>query len=175
MESGFETRAAGPSTPPDDQLEVRVIRSPRRRKTSQARLVDGVLVVRIPAALTRRDEDRTVQRFVERFERRRTTATIDLPARARSLAAELGLPEPTSIRWVDNQSTRWGSCTSATGTIRLSRLMAGFPAWVIDGVIVHELAHLAEPNHSPAFWALANRYPLMERTRGFLIAKGLED
>ena len=159
-----------PGTPP-----VRVIRSARRRKTSQARLANDVLEVRIPAWMSAEEERRTVAAFVARFERRRAVAPVDLAARAALLAAEHDLPVPDSIKWVDNQSSRWGSCTSTTGAIRLSTRLAGFPAWVIDGVIVHELAHLAEPNHSRAFWELANRYPLTERTRGFLMAKGLVD
>jgi hypothetical protein len=162
-------------TPTPEAPPVRVVRSARRRKTSQARLVDGVLEVRIPAWMNAAEEARAVTEFLERFQRRRATAPIDLPARAAELAAQHDLPEPTSIRWVDNQSSRWASCTAQTGAIRMSTRMAGFPAWVIDGVIVHELAHLLEPNHSPAFWRLANRYRLMERTRGFLIAQGFRD
>lgn len=162
---------SGADAPPT----VRVIRSARRRKTSQARLVDGMLEVRIPAWMSAVEEQTTVARFLERFERRRAVAPIDLAARAATLAAEHDLPEPASIRWVDNQSSRWASCTAESGAIRMSNRMAGFPAWVVDGVIVHELAHLLEPNHSPAFWRLANRYRLMERTRGFLIAQGFAD
>jgi predicted metal-dependent hydrolase len=58
------------------------------------------------------------------------------------------------------------------GSIRLSDRMARFPDWVIDYVVVHELAHLVEPNHTSEFWALVSSYPLTERARGFLLAKG---
>ena len=61
------------------------------------------------------------------------------------------------------------------GTIRLSDRLAPWPPWVRDYVLVHELAHLAVPDHSPAFWRLVDRYPLSERARGFLIAKGMEE
>jgi len=61
------------------------------------------------------------------------------------------------------------------GAVRVSRRLADFPPWVLDYVLVHELAHLAEADHSPAFWALVARYPLAERARGFLMAKGLEE
>jgi predicted metal-dependent hydrolase len=85
------------------------------------------------------------------------------------------LPQPSSVRWVDNQLWRWASCTPEDRSIRVSSRVAAFPAWVIDGVLVHELAHLVEAGHGPAFWGFANRYPKMERVRGFLIAKGGED
>jgi predicted metal-dependent hydrolase len=66
-----------------------------------------------------------------------------------------------------------GVLQPAVGVIRLSRSLSAFPAWVLDYVIVHELAHLEIPGHGPAFWEIVNRYPLTERARGFLIAKGL--
>ena len=155
-------------------VQVEVIRSPRRRKKVQARKVDGVLRVSIPATMTRKDEEHWVGEMVRRFERRAETDQIDLTARAVRLVAAHDLPEPASVRWVDNQVSRWGSCTISDRTIRLSSRLAGYPSWVVDYVLVHELAHLAEPNHSPAFWAIVNRYPKTERARGFLIAKGID-
>ncbi len=155
-------------------MQVEVVRSPRRHKTVQARVVDGVLRVAIPASMTRAEESQWVDLMRARFERRAAAAPIDLAARAGRLARQHDLELPESIRWSDNQRTRWGSCTPANRTIRISTALAGFPRWVVDYVIVHELAHLTEPGHDRAFWNLVHRYPLTERARGFLIAKGLE-
>ncbi len=75
---------------------------------------------------------------------------------------------PDTVRWVDNQNSRWGSCTPSDRSIRLSTRLQGMPAWVIDYVLVHELAHLIEAGHTPAFWAWVDRYPKAERAKGFL-------
>lgn len=155
-------------------MDVEVVRSTRRQKTVEARQVDGRLRISIPATMTRAEEARWVQEMTRRFERRSLAIPIDLTERAQVLAQRHSLPLPASIRWVENQRTRWGSCTTSTGAVRLSTALASYPRWVLDYVIVHELAHLVEPNHSPAFWALVARYPRAERARGFLIAKGVE-
>lgn len=155
-------------------MKVEVVRSARRRKTVQAREIDGVLRVSIPASMTRADEEHWVAEMVRRMERRSSVTGIDLRSRADRLAARHRLPRADSIRWADNQVWRWGSCTPADGTIRISSRLAKEPAWVLDYVIVHELAHLAVPRHDARFWALVNRYPRAERARGFLMARGLE-
>ena len=148
-----------------------MIRSARRRKTAQARMVGAVLEVRIPGHSSAGEERELVEHFRARFERSAAAQAIDLDRRARELADRHGLSRPASIRWVGNQEQRWGSCTPTDGTIRLSDRLVGFPPWVIDYVIVHELAHLVEPSHGAAFWALVNRYPRTERARGYLQAK----
>lgn len=155
-------------------MDVEVIRSTRRRKTVEARQVGGRLRISIPATMTGAEERHWIEEMSRRFERRARAQPIDLTERARALARQYHLPAPASIRWVENQRTRWGSCTIATSAVRISTALAGFPAWVLDYVIIHELAHLIEPNHSPGFWALVARYPRAERARGYLIAKGVE-
>jgi predicted metal-dependent hydrolase len=76
--------------------------------------------------------------------------------------------EPSSVRWVRNQNGRWGSCTPSDRSIRISERIQTFPDWVVDYVILHELAHLIVANHNPQFWALVARYPKAERARGYL-------
>jgi hypothetical protein len=155
-------------------MEVAVFRSARRRKTVSARLVGDVLEVRLPSWMNAAEEARYVDDMRRKFERRRDADVIDVDALARRLARRYDLPQPAEVRWVDNQTSRWGSCTPADGTIRVSSRLAPWPRWVLEYVLVHELAHLAEVAHGPAFHALVARYPKAERATGFLIAKGLE-
>ena len=155
-------------------FDVKVIRSSRRTKTAQAKVVRGVIEVRIPSGCSAGEEAELVDHFVKKFERSHRAKLLDLDERAGRLAKKYDLPMPASIRWVSNQKHRWGSCTPSDGTIRLSDRLAGFPEWVIDYVVVHELAHLVESGHGPRFWALVEQYPLTERARGFLMAKGLD-
>lgn len=163
--------AGDEASPGPAPLEVQVTRSARRKKTAQARLVGGVIDLRIPAHCDAEEEQHFIDHFRERFERSRQADEVDLEARAAELADEYDLPHPSSVRWVSNQRTRWGSCTPTQGTIRLSDRMAYFPNWVVDYVLLHELAHLVELNHTPEFWSLIENYPLAERARGYLIAK----
>ena len=103
-------------------------------------------------------------------ERRRRPTDEALLERAKELSAKYldGEPDPVSVRWVDNQQHRWGSCTRETGAIRISTRLKGLPEWVINYVIIHELVHLLVPSHGPKFWALVEQYPKAERARGFL-------
>ena len=154
-------------------LRAEVVRSKRRRRTVQAEQVGDTLRISIPAAMTKAEEEHWVGVMVRRFERRTAAAEQDLEERAASLADRYGLPRPASIRWVGNQMKRWGSCTPVDGAIRISDRLTRYPTWVLDYVIVHELAHLAEPGHGRAFHALVDRYPKAERARGFLMGVDL--
>jgi predicted metal-dependent hydrolase len=156
-------------------MEIEVVRSARRRKTSSASVVDGKVRVLIPAWMSAAQEREVVDHLVARVERQHASKEVDLAARAALLSARHDLPAARAIRWVSNQGSRWGSCTPSTGEIRVSDRMAAFPLWVIDAVVVHELAHLVEPGHGPAFRALEERYPKLERATGFLIAKGFDE
>ena len=149
---------------------VEVIRSDRRVKTVSARIVEGVIRVRIPSWMSAQEESRFVTDIVERIEVQRRSNGIDLEGRARLLAEKFDLPLPASIRWSKTQRQRWGSCSTQSGHIRISDRLVDVPPWVLDHVIVHELAHLVIPNHSAEFDALVERYPLTERAIGYLMA-----
>ena len=158
----------------DGPVEVR--RSARRRRTVTAYRESGRTVVLIPAAFTPAEERRWVAQMVAKLQtredrrKRSLGGDEELMGRARALsAAHLGgVPQPASVRWVDNQQRRWGSCTPADGSIRLSSRLRSMPEYVVDYVLVHELAHLIEPSHDARFWALVAGYPRAERARGFL-------
>jgi predicted metal-dependent hydrolase len=135
---------------------------------------DGeTVVVLLPARMSRAEEARWVDVMLERLaagERRRRPSDTELTARAERLSQRYlgGRARPSSVRWVDNQVSRWGSCTVEDGSIRLSSRLRGMPVFVQDAVLVHELAHLLEPSHGPRFWALVEPYPQLERARGYL-------
>ena len=131
--------------------------------------------------MSKAEEAEWVEKMAARFEarerRRRLNSDGDLQRRARELNREYfdGRLKWSSFTYVTNQSTRFGSCSPADKTIRISSALAEMPSFVRDYVIIHELAHLEVPNHSPEFWALVNGYPLTERARGYLMAKGMEE
>jgi predicted metal-dependent hydrolase len=156
--------------PPRPLVEVRT--SPRRRKTASGFWQDGRVVILVPARLSKADRVELVEGLVKRVLAQRphvSTSDRDLERRAAVLADEyLGGVRPTSIRWVGNQQRRWGSCTSRTGEIRISERLRFVPGWVLDAVLVHELAHLIEPTHSARFRRLAARHPRTEEADTFL-------
>jgi predicted metal-dependent hydrolase len=163
--------AAGAGTLYGPDVEVR--RSARRRRTVSAYRQDGRTVVLVPARMSRAEEARWVTAMLERLarqERRTRPSDPDLLGRAQSLSARwMGCrARPTSVRWAPDQRRRWGSCSVDEGSIRLSSRLQGMPTWVVDYVLLHELAHLLEASHGPAFWALLGDYPDLARAKAFL-------
>jgi predicted metal-dependent hydrolase len=156
-----------------DRPVVEVRRSHRRTRTVSAYRKDGKVVVMIPARFTRAEESEWVDTMLGRLarsEQRGRRTDEQLMRRARELARDhlLDKVTPTSVRWVSNMTTRWGSCTTGEGTIRLSDRLQAMPTWVIDYVLLHELAHLIEPNHDARFWGWVDRFPKAERAKGYL-------
>ena len=134
-------------------------------------------VVLLPARFSKAEERRWVAEMLARLQardqrRERGARRSDeaLLGRARHLAATVldGKVRPESVRWVSNMAARWGSCTPADGSIRVSERLREMPSWVLDYVLVHELAHLLVPGHGADFWELVGRYPRADRARGYL-------
>ena len=156
-------------TPP-----IRIVASRRRRRTVAARLRSGVLELLVPDWMSGAERERWAEEMRQRLEKRmeRVRPSDDrLVQRARSLNERHfgGRLRWTSIAFAD-MSHLWGSCTYTTGAIRIAQRAAPLPEWVVDFLVVHELAHLEHSDHGPAFHELENRYPLTERARGFLMA-----
>jgi predicted metal-dependent hydrolase len=153
--------------------EVEVRRSRRRKRTVSAYRRDGKVIVMIPDRFTSAEEAQWVSTMLDRLdrsERRRRRTDDQLVRRARELCRQYLHEEvaPASVRWVGNMSTRWGSCTTTTGEIRLSERLQAMPSWVVDYVLLHELTHLIEPSHNKHFWHWVDQYPKAERAKGYL-------
>jgi predicted metal-dependent hydrolase len=168
---GREAVPAHGRTAAEDPL-VEVRSSARRKKTATAFYEGDRVVVVVPLRLSRRERDEVVQRLVRRVvARRNKTPASDevLLARALELSeAYLDGRRPTSVRYVTNQRRRFGSCTPATGEIRISSLLRGVPGYVLDAILVHELAHLSVVGHGPEFRELEQAYPRAGDARLFL-------
>ncbi len=131
------------------------------------------MIIMMPAHLSARQEQTWVDTMLARLEAaevRRRPSDEELMDRARDLA-EKYLPKTVrigSVQWSDQQGRRWGSCTVDSADIRISTRLRGMPRWVIDYVLVHELAHTIFKGHHEQFWALVSAFPHTERARGFL-------
>ncbi len=158
------------------EVEVRI--SARRKKTSEAKWVGGRIVVSVPAHLDRESRQKMIDWLVERLLTRHSLQSRlgddELLARAIELSDRyLVGARPASVRWVTNQTARWGSCSYYSGDIRVSHRLRAVPEWVLDSVLVHEVAHLTHPDHSPAFHRLAGTYPRHKEAGVFLAGYGL--
>lgn len=159
-------------------VTVRVRRDKRLRKSMRASYENGEVLVRIPPRTPEDQLDEAVDKLVERLLKRQTRSRQLQDDYLAERAAMLnkrhfdGQLSWNSIRWVGNMRRRLGSCTNGgptDGDIRISDRIRGWPKWVIEYVVAHELAHRKYPNHSKAFWAYLNRYPQAERARGFIM------
>ncbi len=146
-----------------DRPELEVRASTRRTKTGSAHWSGTKIVVAIPSRLRGAERDSFVDELVRRAMRERPQSIARdaaLEERARVLAelyTEARLP--SAVRFVANQRRRWASCSPASGEIRLSVRLRNVPDWVLDAVLVHELAHLHHVEHSAEFHAIADRHP----------------
>ncbi|NLX08409.1 MAG: M48 family metallopeptidase [Chloroflexi bacterium] len=158
-------------------LTVQVTRDRRLRSSVRWTLAGDTIQVRVPPQLPADRLESMLDEIVTRVLKQRTRARRlnddDLEQRARQINRRYFDGELSwhTIRWVNNMAHRLGSCTSGgatDGDIRLSDRIRHWPAYVLDYVLAHELAHRKYPNHSADFWAYLARYPHTERARGFI-------
>ncbi|MBO0839231.1 MAG: M48 family metallopeptidase [Sciscionella sp.] len=163
----------------EQRIEQRVeVRRSRRRSRTVSAYRDGeTVVVLLPARMSRAEEKHWVAEMLARLERsetrRRSPAVRSddaLMARCAQLSAKYLHDKalPSTVRWVQPMRTRWASATPAEGSIRVSKQLQQMPSWVLDYVLVHELAHLIVAGHGADFWALVHAYPKTDRAIGYL-------
>lgn len=153
---------------------VEVRRSDRRRRTVSAFREAGQTVIVVPARMSNADARRHAIELTARLQRKQAgpvSSDGKLANRAGYLRGRFlppGAPAPSSVRWSSAQQHRWGSCSSAEGSIRISDRMRPMPGYVLDYVLLHELAHLLVSDHGPSFESLLAPYPELGRARAFL-------
>lgn len=171
-----------------ENIAYRVIPSDRRTVAIQI-LPDGQVLVRCPKTMDRAQVERFVQskeRWIlkhlpapgqpfEPFDRKvlknlTQQAAERIPERVAHFAARMGVTYGRIT--IRRQRTRWGSC-SAKGNLNFNCLLMLVPPEVLDYVVVHELCHRKQMNHSAAFWAEAERFcPDYKSCRRWLKEKG---
>ena len=164
--------------PIDDAITVEVVRDRRLRTRIHWEWNGNHVRVRAPRRVPQREIDQHVSKIVSEVKRRRSQvrarADADLEGMARRINKKYfhGRVSWHSIRWVGNMRKRLGSCTiggPTDGDIRISDRIKGWPDWVVEYVVAHELTHRIYPNHSRDFWVHVNGYPKAERARGFIM------
>jgi predicted metal-dependent hydrolase len=162
-------------------MEIKVIRSPDRKKTIQAKMIGETLMIYLPSGLHRDEEGKLIEKMKQKIEKKRQNIQANKDDYLKRRFDDFnriyfgGKLKVNSIEFVSNQRCVRGSCTPSKGTIRISHKLLEMPKWVLDYVIMHEMSHLLYPNHSKAFWNKVGEYKYAERARGFLMAKGMEE
>ncbi|MEI8349561.1 MAG: M48 family metallopeptidase [Candidatus Omnitrophota bacterium] len=143
-------------------------------------MVNDCLIVSAPLALSQVHLEKIVSGFRLKFEKKKLKEELDRNQPLSEIAACLNEKyfgnqlKINSVEYVTSQNSKYGCCNHRTGHICISHKVGLMPKWVRDYVLIHEMAHLIEPNHSKSFWDIVSRYKLAERARGYLMAAGLD-
>lgn len=143
-------------------VDHRIVATGRVRGRVEVAEQDGERVILVPG-----DAAHQARRLIDWLKQE---ALADLELASAIHAERLGV-RVKSIK-MRSQASRWGSCSSS-GNINYNWRLVMAPPFVLDYVAAHEVAHLVEMNHSPAFWATVKRtLPDMDRGRAWLKAHG---
>ena len=162
-----------PPTEISGGAEIRVVRNSRRKRSISAYREHGSIVIQVPARLPNSKVSEVIPELVQKILTREAREKMtDNALFARSLQLlDLYLPDfttrPVSVVW-RSMNERWGSCTTADRTIRISDRLNGAPDYVIDYLLVHELIHLEIADHGPNFEALLARFERSEIASAYL-------
>jgi predicted metal-dependent hydrolase len=146
----------------------------KRVKNVNARLRGTTLLVSAPPGLPERELLSIVTalagRLVRRVHARKVNSEHALDELVKRVAARFPQPpKVSSVAYTVGSSSRWGSYSATTGTVRLNAALRHMPVWVLESVVAHELAHAVHLDHSGAFWSLLRRVcPDTDRSRAFL-------
>jgi len=157
---------------------IKILRSKKRKRTVSARMLKDILVVRAPENIPESRLQKAIAELKARIEKKRLKEELNKDENLAQRAKEFNFRyfenqlKINSIEYVTDQNSKFGCCNYRSGCIRISHRISAMPQWVRDYVIIHELAHLAVPDHSQAFWEIVNRYKFTERARGYLLAVG---
>lgn len=166
-------RAASTQNLPTGLPEYKVVRNQRRRSSMSAYRQGGLIVINIPARMSKKDEIAAIPEMIAILKRReaKERKTDEQLMQIALALLEKYLPDfeikPASINWRD-MSERWGSCTTVDRTIRISDRLIGSPSYVLDYIIFHELIHLRVAGHDEDFYNYLNRYQDQSRAEAFL-------
>ena len=167
-----QTAVLNAKVPPEDELllfgkKYQVTATYDKDRRSGCRLVDDTVIINSLSPDVRL-QNAKVQSTLSRF--LRTTASHYILTRVPQWALKMDIQyHKIQLR---QQRSRWGSCSS-TGTLNFNWRLVHAPPAVVDYVIIHELAHRREMNHSARFWQLVAKYdPAYQQHRGWLKREG---
>ncbi|HQO09613.1 MAG TPA: M48 family metallopeptidase [Clostridiales bacterium] len=159
-------------------FEILLVRSKARRRTIQAKLLDEKTIkVMAPYHSDQTLIDDFIKKSVKKLRvRTRISGESGTLSERAGVLRNRFIPEAPdfNIAYSDSLRTTWGKCFVRDRNIIINPKLKDFPLWVLDLVIIHEIAHLIYPDHGKNFRNLVSRYRLKERATGYLLAKGMK-
>jgi len=152
-------------------MDVKIIRSKRRYKSAGARIKNNVVEIRVPFWLSRAKTKIVANHFLAKMKKKRKKQSDHFLQRRASRLIEKYFDNKIkdfSIIWSSRLTSTFGLCSPSKREIKISSRLKQSPSWVIDYLIIHELAHFLVSAHNKQFWSLVNRYLKTKQAKSFL-------